>query len=56
MKKNYIQPAIEVMALEANLICMSTFGTTDLTSGNLGKRRGRLEEDYEEEDLIDIWK
>ena len=53
MKKTYLIPTLQVVKIQpAQFIAMSYGGTTDATSGNLG-RRSRFsrweEDDFEEE-------
>ena len=54
MKKTYIAPSVKVQKIDATeIICISTRGFTDSTSGNLGKDRGSRQSD--DDDFDDLW-
>ena len=54
MKKTYITPSVEVRKINATeIICISRLGSTNETSGNLGKDRGSR--NGSDDDFDDLW-
>ena len=52
MKKTYMTPTFQVVKIQpAQFIAMSTLGTTERTSGNLGREAAFSDFDFDEPDF-----
>ena len=49
MKKTYLIPTLQVVKIQPNQLMIQASGTTDATSGNLGRRARFSDWDEEEE-------